>query len=327
MFTVQNHLTREVKTTVSVSAPATPAHEERGPAAHGPVQEMIVFHSANGRRRRLQVSIPVENDEVFANNNERNFHLSVRKETSRSGRRFPAALGIPLPAQCPHARFRRGGKHSALSPGDRHGEGVGYLHQFPAKLEDLQGYDVVFLGDVGVGGGMLTPENAEMLRGLVEQQASGLVFLPGQLGREKSLADSALGDLIPSRPITPKAAVSTAAPKPGSTSPSRTRPLAHHARHRSRSQRSVWRGLPGFYWYAPVVKAKPGAEVLAVHEAARNQFGRSRSSSPATPATARCSTWHRFRVALAQGRRGYLSLPVLGQVVRWMAHQRHLSQE
>src|SRR6185295_15697391 len=72
------------------------------------------------------------------------------------------------------------------------GEGVGYLKEFPPKREDLQGYDVIFLGDVGIGGGMLTPENATMIKGLVEQQASGLVFLPGPLGRQKSFADSAL---------------------------------------------------------------------------------------------------------------------------------------
>ena len=53
--------------------------------------------------------------------------------------------------------------------------GVGFR-----RREDLQGYDVVFLGDVGVTKGMLSPEQATLLRGLIEQQASGLVFLPGR---------------------------------------------------------------------------------------------------------------------------------------------------
>ena len=77
------------------------------------------------------------------------------------------------------------------------GEGAGYLGSFPSKREDLQGYDVVFLGDVGVTKGMLSPEQATMLRGLIEQQASGLVFLPGPLGWQKTLKDSPLADLVP----------------------------------------------------------------------------------------------------------------------------------
>src|SRR5678815_3333995 len=77
------------------------------------------------------------------------------------------------------------------------GEGAGYLSAFPNTKEELQGYDVIFLGDVGVGNGQLSNEQAALIKGLVEQQASGLVFLPGPLGRQKTLLDSPLGDLVP----------------------------------------------------------------------------------------------------------------------------------
>ena len=35
----------------------------------------------------------------------------------------------------------------------------------------------------------------------------------------------------------------------------------------------VWDDLPGFQWYAPVVRAKGGTDVLAVHKDAANEFG------------------------------------------------------
>ena len=35
----------------------------------------------------------------------------------------------------------------------------------------------------------------------------------------------------------------------------------------------IWRRLPGFYWHAPVLKAKGGAEVLAVHGNRRSTYG------------------------------------------------------
>ena len=36
----------------------------------------------------------------------------------------------------------------------------------------------------------------------------------------------------------------------------------------------IWKNLPGFYWHAPIIKAKGGTDVLAVHSNRSNQFGR-----------------------------------------------------
>ena len=41
---------------------------------------------------------------------------------------------------------------------------------------------------------------------------------------------------------------------------------------------SVWRGLPGFQWYAPVTRAKSGTQTLAVH-ADRSQRRRADSAA------------------------------------------------
>jgi hypothetical protein len=200
------------------------------------------------------------------------------------------------------------------------GEGPGYLPSFPTKREDLQGYDVVFLGDVGVTKGMISPEQATMLRGLIEQQASGLVFLPGPLGWQRTLKDSPLGDLVPVETDYEKGAgmVNFSAGSGFSTAGETKLELTFRGRDHwltmlatdPSANQAVWRGLPGFFWYAPVVKAKPGAEVLAVHESARNAAGR-------IPLLAQRWQWqsalhgHRLGVALAQRRRRHVSLPVL----------------
>ena len=51
--------------------------------------------------------------------------------------------------------------------------------------------------DVGVGDGQLTTEQCGWLKGMVEHQASGIVFMPGLQGRQFSLLDTALNELYP----------------------------------------------------------------------------------------------------------------------------------
>jgi hypothetical protein len=331
MFTVQNHLPREVKTTVNVAGPggATATKAVVLPPM-GQVQDMLVFTPQTEGEGDYTVRLPVEREEVFPANNERGFHLAVRKEI----------LKVLVVDSQPRWEFRY--LRNALSrdpgvavntvlyhPDIGMGEGVGYLKEFPAKREDLQGYDVIFLGDVGIGGGMLTPENAAMIKGLVEQQASGLVFLPGALGREKSFADSALADLLPVETDYVKGTgfASGAEARLELTFRGRDHWLTMLSTEPSANQ-AVWRGLPGFYWYAPVVKAKPGSEVLAVHEAARNQFGRipllvTRAAGNGKVLFMGTDSAWRWR----KGVEDTYHYRFWGQVVRWMAHQRHLSQD
>jgi hypothetical protein len=72
-----------------------------------------------------------------------------------------------------------------------------YLKAFPERLDELSKYDVVFLGDVGAEEGQLTVEQCRLLKGLVEHQASGLVFMPGLQGRQFTLLETELADLCP----------------------------------------------------------------------------------------------------------------------------------
>src|SRR5581483_2989232 len=70
-----------------------------------------------------------------------------------------------------------------------------YIKEFPNGLDELSKYDVVFLGDVGID--QLTTEQCRLLKGLVEHQASGLVFMPGWQGRQIGLLETELSDLYP----------------------------------------------------------------------------------------------------------------------------------
>ncbi len=331
MFTVQNHLPREVKTTVTVQGPGDAKGSKTVTLPPmGQVQDMLVFTPQAEGEGDFTVRVPVEREEVFSANNERSFHLAVRKETLKvlvvdSQPRWEFRYLRNALMRDPGVAMNSVLYHPAIGPG----EGAGYLKEFPAKREDLQSYDVVFLGDVGVGGGMLTPENATMLRGLVEQQASGVVFLPGALGRQKSLADSALGDLVPVETDYVKGTgfASGAEARLELTFRGRDHWLTMLATDPATNQ-AVWRGLPGFYWYAPVVKAKPGAEVLAVHEAARNASGRipllvTRSAGNGKVLYMGTDSAWRWR----KGVEDTYHYRFWGQVVRWMAHQRHLSQD
>ena len=68
-----------------------------------------------------------------------------------------------------------------------------YIKEFPGTLDELSKFDVVFLGDVGLDDNQLTAEDCRLLRGLVEFQASGLVFLPGMPGPRVLAAGNAAG--------------------------------------------------------------------------------------------------------------------------------------
>ena len=331
VVTLQNRLPREVKTTINISGPggATGAKKVTLPAM-AQMQEMIVFTPQNEGAGDFKVTLPLEREDVFPLNNERTFPLAVRKET----------LKVLVVDSQPRWEFRY--LRNALQrdpsvvvntvlfhPQIGMGEGVGYLPEFPTKKEDLQGYDVVFLGDVGVAQGQLTPEQSQLLAGLVTQQASGLVFLPGPLGRQKTLEGTALADLVPVETDFVKSigVVSGAEARLELSTRGLNHWLTMLATDPSANQ-AVWRGLPGFYWYAPVVKAKGGAEVLAVHEAARNQSGR--IPLLVTRAAGNGKVLYMGTDAAWRWRKGVedtYHYRFWGQVVRWMSHQRHLAQE
>jgi hypothetical protein len=203
-----------------------------------------------------------------------------------------------------------------------------YIKQFPAGLDELSKFDVVFLGDVGTDEGQLTAEQCRLLKGLVEHQASGLVFMPGFQGRQFSLLETALADLFP-------VVMDEAQPGGwGSRTPGHfeltelgRRSLLTNLADTQEDNLQVWEDLPGFQWYAPVVRAKGGSEVLAVHKDAANENGRLPLLVTRTFGAGKVlfmgtdGAW-RWR----KGVEDKYHYRFWGQVVRWMAYQRNMAK-
>jgi len=203
-----------------------------------------------------------------------------------------------------------------------------YISEFPNEIEELAKYDVVFLGDVGIGDNQLTTEQCRLLKGLVQQQASGLIFMPGWQGRQLSLVDSPLADLIP------VVMESSQAEGWGSRTPSHfeltelgRRSLLTRLADIPEENLTIWENLPGFQWYAPIVRAKAGSEVLCVHQEASNAHGRIPLLVTQPFGAGKIlfmgtdGAW-RWR----KGVEDLYHYRFWGQVIRWMAYQRNMAK-
>jgi hypothetical protein len=88
----------------------------------------------------------------------------------------------------------------------------------------------------------------------------------------------------------------------------------------------IWRRLPGFYWHAPVVRAKAGTEVLATHGNRRGKFGpvpllvTKPAGSGKVLFMGIDSAW-RWR----RGVEDLYHYRFWGQVARWMSYQRNMA--
>lgn len=329
-FKIQNYFNREVKTTVSLQSQGIEvARKDVVLPPFGLVQDSLVWSPQDLGEFPLTVKLPVEKEESLTDNNEQNFRMSVRAEklnvlVVESSPRWEYRFLRNALARDPGVDMQCLLLHPGLAPGD----GRNYIQKFPDNKEALSKFDVVFLGDVGIGPKELTEEDAERIKGLVEQQGSGLVFLPGAAGRELTLTKSALNDLLPVSFDTskPKGVALPTQSHLNLTGAGRGHLLTMLAADEDKNQ-NVWKNLPGFYWCAAVEKNRPGSEVLAVHSSLRNAWGRMPllvtrpygNGKVLFMGTDGAWRWRR-------GVEDKYHYRFWGQVVRWMAHQRHLAQ-
>lgn len=274
----------------------------------------------------LDLSIPVADGELVAMNNARKFTISGKPEKIR------VLLIESLPRW--EYRFLRnalerdsGVELSCLlfHPSLGMGEGKDYLKEFPSKIEDLAKYDVIFLGDVGTG--QITKEQCALIRGLVENQASGLIFMPGSQGNQFSLLDTDLSDLMPViLDDSSKSGIAESIASPLTLTTEGRTSLLTMLGNSEEENPEIWRRLPGFFWNAAVVKAKGGAEVLAVHGNRRGKFGpiplivTKPAGSGKVLFMGIDSAW-RWR----RGVEDLYHYRFWGQVARWMSYQRNMA--
>ena len=328
-FTIRSSLDRQVRTIVRLR---DDSGRERTKnivlAPNAETYDSILWRLEKEGSSTLTLSVPVEDGELVSANNTRAFTISGRPE------RIRVLIVETLPRW--EFRFLRNALQRdpgvelsclLLRPELGPGGGADYIEKFPETLEELSKFDVVVLGDVGVGENQLTKEQCALIRGLVENQASGVVFLPGRQGNQFTLLDTELSDLIP---VTldeknKQGFPETLATPLNLTTEGRASLLTMLGDSEEENP-EIWRRLPGFFWHAPVIRAKGGTEVLAVHANRRGPFGPVPLMVTKSAGSGKVlfmgidSAW-RWR----RGVEDLYHYRFWGQVARWMSYQRNMA--
>jgi uncharacterized membrane protein len=279
----------------------------------------------------VTLRVPPRDGELVPDNNEKTAPIAIRRER----------LKVLVVEGVPRWEYRYLRNALSRDPGievscllfqpglsKRGGGNRDYIQRFPDGLDELSKFDVVFLGDVGVGPDGLSAEECRLLAGLVEYQAAGLVFLPGIAGAQATLAGTALEDLLP---VVVDAAndrgFGTDAPRRLVLTEAGRASLLTRLAESPAENLAVWESLPGVQWYGPVLRAKAGSEVLAVHEDAQNEWGRiplvvTRTSGAGKVLYMATDGAWRWR----KGVEDRYHYRFWGQVVRWMAYRRTMAR-
>lgn len=331
-FTIESSLPRDYLAKVTLTgSDGSHVSKDLRISAMGRTTDWILWKPDGTGDLTVSLQVPPHADEILKDNNLLAAPIAIREEK----------LSVLVVDSTPRWEYRYLRNALSRDPGvdvrcllfhpglSKVGGGnKDYIKEFPDKLDELSRFDVVFLGDVGLEDGQLTAEHCRLLKGLVEHQASGLVFMPGMLGRQFSLLDTELADLVP-------VVMDTSQPSGwGSRVPGHfelselgRRSLLTKLADTQDENIDVWEGLPGFQWYAPVLRAKAGGEVLCVHKDVSNEFGRLPLLVTRTYGTGKVlfmgtdGAW-RWR----KGVEDKYHYRFWGQVVRWMAYQRNMAK-
>ena len=328
-FSIKSSLDKDVRTTIRLKD--TNGKEKTKSItipANKTLNDSIIWKLEKEGSTKLSLAIPFVNGERIRKNNKAEFIIGAKKESIK-------ALVIETRPRWEYRFIRNALSRDPgvdvdcllLHPELGKGDGPDYIQSFPDKLEDLQKYDVVFLGDVGIGDGQLTKEQANLLAGLVKEQASGIVFIPGPMGNQASLKDTDLEDLIPViiDEKNPKGHYDSTPSPLNLTSKGKGSLLTLLGQNEDENQR-IWKQLPGFYWYAAVEKKKSGATILATHANRRNAYGAvpmlvtMQAGSGKTLYLAHDSAW-RWR----RGVEDLYHFRFWKNVARWMSYQRNMA--
>ncbi|MDC0935126.1 hypothetical protein OAS39_02485 [Pirellulales bacterium] len=330
--TIESALPRDYVTTMRLkTSDGTEIEKEVRIAAMGRTSDSFLWKPAAVGDYELTVTIPKHGDELLPDNNELSAPIAIREEK----------LHVLVVESYPRWEYRYLRNALSRDPGvevscllfhpelSRPGGGSrDYIKQFPAGLDELAEYDVIFLGDVGLDDGQLTDEDCRLIKGLIEHQASGLVFMPGWQGRQFTLLETELAGLYPV--VLDDAQVGgwgSRTPNHFELTEAGRNSLLTKLADTPDENIAVWESLPGFQWYAPVLRARAGSEVLCVHHSQSNRFGRLPLLATRTHGAGKVlfmgtdGAW-RWR----KGVEDKYHYRFWGQVVRWMAYQRNMAK-
>jgi uncharacterized membrane protein len=163
-------------------------------------------------------------------------------------------------------------------------EGLPSLVEVPTDRRTLlESYDVIILGDVNPYAISLDPARCdEFLASLREfvERGGGLIFQAGEYDNPRAFLRTPLEEVLPVL-LDPGGVLSFEGDTTREVRPTLEDPTAPHEIVRLHPDndvnRRLWEeegGLRGFYWYFPVDRAKPGAQVLLRHPTDGNAHGR-----------------------------------------------------
>ena len=332
-FTIESSLPRDHLATVTLRASdgQTETKEVRI-AAMSRTSDAIVWKPSEIGQFSLELEVPQNSAEIITDNNQLTAPIAIRQEQLKvlviesyprwEYRYLRNALSRDAGVEVSCLLFHPG--LSKVGGGNKD-----YIPSFPAGLDELSQFDVVFLGDVGVEDGQLTAEQCRLLKGLVEQQASGLVLMPGWQGRQFTLLETELKDLYPVE------LNATQTGGWGSRTPNhfeltelgRRSLLTKLADTQGREHASLGEPARLSMVRTGLLRSKPGAEVLCVHKDVTNQYGRLPLLATRTFGAGKVlfmgtdGAW-RWR----KGVEDKYHYRFWGQVVRWMAYQRNMAE-
>ncbi|MFT5468053.1 MAG: hypothetical protein ACI8UO_003161 [Verrucomicrobiales bacterium] len=328
-FVIESSLPRDYTVDVEMRAGETETITKQVVIpAMGSVQESITWTPEETGDIKLTLDVPAADREAVTANNTRVAPVAIRDEE----------LNVLIIESYPRWEYRYLRNALERDPGvevscllfhpdiGKLGGGRNYLKQFPDD-DELVKFDVVFLGDVGLGSDQLSEEQIDRLVKLVRNQASGLVFLPGFRGRHFSLLDTPLEDLYPVV-LDETQPRGWGSPVPGQFQLTEvgTRSLLTKLEDVDEDNIQVWETLPGFQWFAPALRAKAGSEVLATHSSESTEWGRVPLIVTKTFGAGKIlfmgtdGAW-RWR----EGVEDKYHYRFWGQVARWMAYQRNMA--
>ena len=214
-------------------------------------------------------------------------------------------------------------------PGMNSSIGENYIQEFPKDEASLAPFDVIFLGDVGLGDDELDRKQCELLTDLIQYQASGIIFMPGRRGRQQTLSKTSLNEVLPIIYDTNKPrGLGTQNPASYTLTQRGREHWLTKLRGTGEDNRDFWSKLPGFHWSATVSKTRPGSEVLAVHSNYVTEWGKMPILAVRQAGAGKSlylgsdSAW-RWR----RGVEDKYHYRFWSQVVRWMAHNRYLAEK